>query len=68
VIDTRNTWSTARRAICCHQSQVTAYENLKDLSQDDHEALWGQQSFYRVFSIVNGGRAVETDLLEGIRA
>jgi LmbE family N-acetylglucosaminyl deacetylase len=68
VIDTRSSWSTVWRAICCHESQVTAYEKLKDLSQVDHEALWGQQSFYRVFSIVNGGRAVETDLLEGIRA
>ena len=25
------------------------------------------QSFYRVFSTVNGGRARETDLFEGIR-
>jgi LmbE family N-acetylglucosaminyl deacetylase len=67
VIDTRNSWSTVWRAICCHESQVTAYERLKDLSPDDHEALWGQQSFYRVFSTVNGGRGRETDLLEGIR-
>jgi len=25
------------------------------------------QCFYRVFSMVNGGRACETDLFEGIR-
>ena len=67
VIDTRSVWSTVWRAICCHESQVTAYERLKDLSQDDHEALWGRQSFYRVFSTVNGGRTLETDLLEGIK-
>jgi hypothetical protein len=66
VIDTRNFWSTVWRAICCHESQVTAYERLKDLSPDDHEALWGRQSFYRVFSTVTGGRVRETDLLEGI--
>jgi LmbE family N-acetylglucosaminyl deacetylase len=66
VIDTRSFWSTVWRAICCHESQVTAYERLKDLSPDDHEALWGWQSFYRVFSTVTGGRARETDLLEGI--
>ena len=67
VIDTRSFWSTVWRAICCHESQVTAYERLKDLSPDDHEALWGRQSFYRVFSTVTGGRVRETDLLEGIR-
>ena len=67
VIDTRSVWSTVWKAICCHESQVTAYERLKDLSPEDHEALWGRQSFYRVFSTVNGGRRQETDLLEGVR-
>jgi len=66
VIDTRSVWSTVWRAVCCHQSQVTAYERLKDLSPEDHEALWGRQAFYRVFSTVTGGRVPETDLLEGI--
>jgi LmbE family N-acetylglucosaminyl deacetylase len=66
VIDTRNFWSTAWRAISCHESQVTAYERLKELSPEHHEALWGRQSFYRAFSMVNGGRTRETDLFEGI--
>ena len=68
VIDTKDFWSTAWRAVSCHESQITAYEQLKQLSADNHEALWGSQSFYRVFSTVSGGRARETDLLEGIRA
>ena len=67
VIDTRSFWSIVWRAICCHESQVAAYERLKSLSPDNHEALWGRQSFYRVFSTVTGGRVRETDLLEGIR-
>jgi len=67
VIDTRRFWSTVWQAISCHESQVTAYERLKDLSPEHHEALWGWQSFYRVFSTVNGGRARETDLFDGIR-
>ncbi len=67
VIDTRSFWSTVWRAICCHESQVAAYERLNNLSLNDHEALWGRQSFYRVFSTVTGGRVRETDLLEGIR-
>ena len=66
VIDTRSVWPSVWRAVCCHQSQVTAHERLKDLSPEDHEALWGRQSFYRVFSTVTGGRVSETDLLEGI--
>ena len=66
VVDTRSFWPTVWRAICCHESQVTAYERLKDLSPGDHEALWGRQSFYRVFSTLTGGRVPETDLLEGI--
>ena len=67
VIDTRNFWPTVWRAISCHESQIAAYEALASLSPEDHEALWGWQSFYRVFSIVNGGRTRETDLLDGIR-
>ena len=66
MIDTRSFWATVWKAICCHESQVSAYEGLKDLSPDDHQALWGRQSFYRVFSTVSGGRVRETDLLEGI--
>jgi LmbE family N-acetylglucosaminyl deacetylase len=68
VIDTRPFWSTVWKAICCHESQVTAYESLRHLSPEDHEGLWGWQYFYRAFSIVNGGRAREMDLLEGIRS
>jgi LmbE family N-acetylglucosaminyl deacetylase len=66
VIDTRKFWPIVWHAVSCHESQITAYEALKSLPPEDHEALWGRQSFYRVYSIVNGGRARETDLLEGI--
>ncbi len=65
-IDTREYWPIVWRAVSCHESQVVAYERLKDLSPQHHEALWGRQSFYRVFSTVNGGRIPETDLFDGI--
>jgi hypothetical protein len=39
---------------------------LKALSSESHEALWGRQSYYRAFSMVNGGRIRENDLFEGI--
>jgi LmbE family N-acetylglucosaminyl deacetylase len=67
VIDTRRFWSTVWRAISCHESQISAYERLKELSPEHHEALWGWQSFYRAFSTVNGGRTRESDLFEGVR-
>lgn len=66
VIDTRAVWDTVWRATSCHVSQVSAYERLRDLAPAHHEALWGWQSYYRAFSTVNGGRARETDLFEGI--
>jgi LmbE family N-acetylglucosaminyl deacetylase len=67
VIDTRQFHQTVWRAISCHESQMSVYTQLEHLSPQHREALWGVQSFYRVFSTVNGGRARETDLFEGIR-
>jgi LmbE family N-acetylglucosaminyl deacetylase len=64
-IDTRDYWQTVWRAVSCHQSQIVAYERLKDLLPEHHEALWGSQWFYRAFSLVNGGRQRETDLFDG---
>ena len=67
VIDTRRWWPTVWKAVSCHQSQITAYARLKELSEASHEALWGWQSFYRALSLVNGGRERETDLFAGLR-
>jgi LmbE family N-acetylglucosaminyl deacetylase len=67
-IDTHEVWETVWRAVSCHQSQVAAYERLKDLPAASHAAVWGRQSFYRAFSLVNGGRQQETDLFDGLRA
>jgi LmbE family N-acetylglucosaminyl deacetylase len=66
VIDTRPWRPIVWRAVSCHESQMAAYAALKDLNSDQHEALWGFQSFYRAFSLVNGGRQRESDLFEGI--
>lgn len=66
-IDTRDHWETVWKAVSCHYSQVASYEGLKNLSPEHHEALWGSQHFYRAFSRVNGGRARESDLFEGLR-
>ena len=66
VIDTSEVWPTVWRAVSCHESQLAAYSGLKDLPPEHHRMLWGRQSFYRAFSIVNGGRAREADLFEGV--
>jgi LmbE family N-acetylglucosaminyl deacetylase len=66
-IDTQATWETVWRAVCCHASQMTIFERLKELPPELHQALWSSQSFYRVFSLVNGGRRRETDLFDGLR-
>ena len=65
-IDTRAFTSTVWRAVSCHESQVAGYRGLHDLSTEQLDMMWGRQTFYRVFSTVNGGRALETDLFEGI--
>jgi LmbE family N-acetylglucosaminyl deacetylase len=67
-IDTRRFWPTVWRAVSCHESQIAGYQRLSDLLPEHQEALWGRQWFYRVFSTVNGGRARESDLLEGLGA
>jgi LmbE family N-acetylglucosaminyl deacetylase len=65
-IDTRHLWKTVWRAVSCHTSQLVAYDRLRDLPPEHHEALWGRQSFYRAISMVNGGRSREVDLFEGV--
>jgi len=65
-LDTSATWRQVWRAIQCHRTQLPGYEALKNLPAERHAALWGAQTYYRAFSLVNGGRETETDLFEGI--
>ena len=67
LLDTRSYAATVWRAIQCHQTQIAIYTGLKDMSDADHEKLWGHQHYYRAYSTVNGGRTQETDLFEGLR-
>jgi len=66
-IDTTAVWPTVWRAVQCHRTQMSIYKNLESLPPEHHRSLWGVQEFYRVFSRVNGGRARESDLFEGLR-
>jgi LmbE family N-acetylglucosaminyl deacetylase len=67
VIETRKYWPVVWRAVSCHESQVGAYERLQHLAPEHHEVIWGTEHLYRAMSTVNGGRARETDLFEGLR-
>jgi LmbE family N-acetylglucosaminyl deacetylase len=66
-IDTWASWRTVWKAVRYHQTQLPAYHLLEDLPEEQHKVLWGCQTFYRAFSLVNGGRTVENDLFEGLR-
>jgi LmbE family N-acetylglucosaminyl deacetylase len=65
-IDTSAAWPAVWRAVQCHRTQMSIYANLQTLEPEHHRALWGVQEFYRAFSLVNGGRAKESDLFEGL--
>jgi LmbE family N-acetylglucosaminyl deacetylase len=67
VIETGAWSASVWRAVVCHQSQVAA-SALARLPETERDAIWSSFSFYRAFSLVNGGRRVETDLFEGIDA
>jgi hypothetical protein len=53
--------------VACHRSQLPGYSRLEHLPEREHSALWGTRTFYRAFSLVNAGRALEDDLFEGLR-
>jgi LmbE family N-acetylglucosaminyl deacetylase len=67
VLDTREVWPAVWRAVSCHRTQMSIYRKLETLPEEHQRALWGTQEFYRAFSTVNGGRAHESDLFEGLR-
>ena len=66
-IDTWAYWRTVWKAVCCHQIRLPAYHLLEGLPEEKHKALWGCQTYYRAFSLVNGGRTIEHDVFEGLR-
>lgn len=66
-VDARSYWQRVWRAVQCHKTQMPGYAALAGLPDDTHVALWGDQTFYRAYSTVNGGRNSETDLFEGLR-
>jgi LmbE family N-acetylglucosaminyl deacetylase len=66
-IDSQAHWRTVWQAIQCHRSQLPGYGHLSKLPESHHQTLWGLRTYYRVYSLVNGGRRTETDLFDGLR-
>lgn len=67
-IDMAEHCHAALRAIRCHQSQLASLDALTEMPDDAVVALLAMQgTFFRAFSLVNGGRKLETDLFEGIK-
>jgi LmbE family N-acetylglucosaminyl deacetylase len=55
------------KATLCHKSQLPGYKPLIEGSAAKLARFFGTGCFYRAFSLVNGGREIESDLFEGLR-
>lgn len=66
-VDARPYVDKVWQAVLCHQSQLPGYAPLLELPRETLTDLLGEATFFRVFSLVNGGRSVEGDLFEGLR-
>lgn len=67
-VDTADYCRTAWKAIQCHQSQLATLGELANAREDAAVAVLAMQgTFFRAFSLVNGGREVERDLFAGLR-
>lgn len=66
-LDNSKHMDKVRDAIRCHKSQMPGYGPIAEWSVEQLAKVFGIGHFYRAFSLVNGGRKVETDLFEGLR-
>jgi LmbE family N-acetylglucosaminyl deacetylase len=66
-LDTSAYEDTVWKAVFCHTSQLPAYSRLEQVPEQYRKIIWSEETFYRAFSLVNGGRKIERDLFEGLR-
>ena len=66
-LDNNRFMDVVQKAIRCHKSQLPGYGPISDWSLEELEKVFGIGNFYRVYSLVNGGRKLESDLFEGLR-
>jgi LmbE family N-acetylglucosaminyl deacetylase len=65
-IDSTECWRTVWEAISCHCSQLPGYQKLLDFGEDYQRTLWGESTYYRVFSLVDAPDS-EDDVFAGLR-
>jgi LmbE family N-acetylglucosaminyl deacetylase len=61
-LDTRDYVPQVWQAMQAHRSQLASYERLMALPTSDQVAIFGTQTYYRVFSFTTGGRRPESEL------
>lgn len=66
-LDTSAYEDTVWNAVFCHTSQLPAYSRLEQVPEQYRKIIWSEETYYRAFSLVNGGRVTERDLFEGLR-
>ena len=67
MLDNQKHMDNVQAAMLCHKSQLPGFGPLAEWSTAELGRMFDTGFFYRAFSLVNGGRNVETDLFEGIR-
>jgi LmbE family N-acetylglucosaminyl deacetylase len=67
-VDASDYWQQVWEAVACHRSQLPGYQRLLDLPEHHRRGLWQEYTFYRAYSLVNGGHQIESDLFQGVRA
>ena len=66
-LDNNSYLAQVQKAMLCHKSQIPGYHPIDQWSLAELETIFGTGHFYRAYSLVNGGRKVESDLFEGLR-
>jgi LmbE family N-acetylglucosaminyl deacetylase len=61
-------WQQVWQACQCHKTQVGSLMAVSTLTEDEQRQIWSPQTFYRAYSLVNGGRQSEDDMFEGLRS
>jgi LmbE family N-acetylglucosaminyl deacetylase len=66
-IDIADHWGTFIEAVACHKTQQLQPEKFVTFADQYERSIWGRRTYYRAYSMVNGGRQMETDLFAGLR-
>jgi LmbE family N-acetylglucosaminyl deacetylase len=67
-IETADYWAQVSQAAQCHRTQFPEMDWERFAEEEFQRDLWNNENYYRAYSLVNGGRTLETDLFEGLRA